>query len=191
MKSETHDTINSLQVQWGRRWTFSFICWNCQLWDAILGHIYISHVCIILSKCYFSGHTCRVGVLMVVDTADIAQYPEMFEIYFHVWEIHLHVLDPVTEKQGEGSRWWLIIDGRWITFHFIVAWVGADVEASFDISLTSPPWIQALVSWISHKGNKIVTLTCDNWAEITLVLIFDSAVDKFLSVSFYPTFHRM
>ena len=141
MKSETNDTINSPHVQWGRRWTFSFICWNCQLWDAILGHIYISHVCIILSKCYFSGHTCRVGVLMVVDTADIAQYPEMFEIYFHVWngsswkvwEINLSCLRNTSSCSGP-SNWeagWresLVIDYRWslnyLSFYSCVRWCG-------------------------------------------------------------------
>ena len=53
--------------------------WNFQLFHLFKNSIPKTKV---VSKCLIPGLTCRVGVLMVVDTADIAHQPEIFEYIF-------------------------------------------------------------------------------------------------------------
>ena len=65
--------------------------WNFQLF-----HLFKNSIpkTIVVSKCSISGLTCRVGVLMVVDTADIAQHPEMFKIYFQdMFRVRIFIFD--------------------------------------------------------------------------------------------------
>ena len=81
MRKKEEERIHRIDfLHVARRWTFVVLGFEY----AIHGRKYTK--CIV----HCSVLTCRVGVLMVVDTADIAQYPEIFQIHFHVWNKSSH-----------------------------------------------------------------------------------------------------